>query len=64
MGFPGGSVTKNPPATQEKQVYVREHNRGHGLKVEEIRAIFPSHWLQPLFLGANRRADGAEETGL
>jgi len=43
---------------------MREHNRGHGLKVEEIRAIFPSHWLQSLFLGANKRADGAEETGL
>ena len=44
---------------------MREHNRGHGLKVEEIRAIFPpSHWLQSLSFVANRRADGAEETGL
>ena len=41
MGFPGGSVTKNPPATQENQE-IRVRSVGQEDPLEEKMAIYSS----------------------
>ena len=48
MGFPGGSVTKNPPATQEKQeIWIRSLGQEDPLEEEMANHSITLAWKFP-----------------
>ena len=60
MGFPGGSVTKNPPATQEKQeIRIRSLGQEDPLEEEMANHSITLAWRIP----GTEEPDGLQSMG-